>query len=136
MNLMKIRHTWSAALSALMTLTLVELGGCAGSADLAVIMLKEAVEDWLVPVTLSQMGVKANERVIAAGYGADEVNSGLVAFTSKRPVRCFGSNTVAKVEGEIFTLPELLQWLDGSRKTGTLQLSVPGGRAGPEGTLA
>jgi hypothetical protein len=73
-------------------------------ADLAVIVLAKPVERRYLPVPLAKTDILVNDRVIAAGYGADAVKDGLVAFSSLQPVRRFGRNVVAAVDGELFTI--------------------------------
>jgi hypothetical protein len=73
-------------------------------ADLAVIILAKPVERRYLPVPLAKNDILVNDHVIAAGYGADIVKDGLVAFSSLQPVRRFGRNVVAAVDGELFMI--------------------------------
>ena len=73
-------------------------------ADLAVIVLPEPVERRYSPVSLATTDVLVKDPIIATGYGADAVQDGLVAFSSRQLVRRFGRNVVAAVDGELFTI--------------------------------
>jgi secreted trypsin-like serine protease len=73
-------------------------------ADLAVIELKQPVEEQFQPVSLARSDINLNDRVIAAGYGANAVKNGLVEFSSSKPIRQFGKNSVVKIVGELFML--------------------------------
>lgn len=88
-------------------------------ADLAVIVLAEPVERRFSPVSMAKTDILVNDRVIAAGYGADVVRDGLVAFSERQRVRRFGRNVVAAVNGELFMI----------EKPGALAL--PGDSGGP-----
>jgi hypothetical protein len=73
-------------------------------ADLAVVVLDEPVERRYSPVSIAKTDILVKDSVIAAGYGATDVKDGLVAFEDPKPVRRFGSNVVAAVNGELFMI--------------------------------
>ncbi|WP_224366844.1 trypsin-like serine protease [Hyalangium versicolor] len=73
-------------------------------ADLAVIVLKRAMEPSVSPTPPATTNIQLNESVIATGYGADNVENGLVVFTDSQPTRRFGRNIVTKTGGELFTI--------------------------------
>lgn len=72
--------------------------------DLAIISLSEAVEPRISPAPLARTDIRLNDRVVAAGYGADDVKHGLVVFSALHPTRRFGKNVVAKTSGELFSI--------------------------------
>jgi hypothetical protein len=73
-------------------------------ADLALILLKQPVDRRYSPTLPTRTDVKVHDRIITVGYGADDIENGLVSFTEKQPVRRFGRNVVARTEGELFTI--------------------------------
>jgi hypothetical protein len=73
-------------------------------ADLAVILLNAPVERRFSPAPIGRTEVQLNDRIVAAGYGADDVQDGLVVYTGAALLRRFGRNTVTRVEGETFTI--------------------------------
>jgi V8-like Glu-specific endopeptidase len=73
-------------------------------ADLALIALNQPVDSRFSPTPPTQTDVKVHDRVITVGYGADDVENGLVEFTDRRPIRRFGRNMVTKTDGELFTI--------------------------------
>jgi len=73
-------------------------------ADLALIALNQAIEGLATPIPLARTDIILREQVVTAGYGADDVKNGLVAFTNKSPIRRFGKNSIAKIDGERFIL--------------------------------
>ena len=73
-------------------------------ADLAVVVLSEPVERRYSPVSIAKTDILVRDNVVAAGYGATAVKDGLVAFEDPKPIRRFGRNVVAAVNGELFTI--------------------------------
>ncbi|WP_224244005.1 trypsin-like serine peptidase [Hyalangium gracile] len=88
-------------------------------ADLAVVLLNQPVERRFSPTAIADTDIQVNDRIVVAGYGADDVRGGLISYTDARPVRRFGRNTVAKVQGDTFTIE-----LPGA-------LALPGDSGGP-----
>lgn len=74
------------------------------TADLAIILLDEAIGRGVSYSLPAQADIKLNDSIVIAGYGATEVENGAAIFTDRRIIRRFGRNIITRVEGELFTI--------------------------------